>query len=127
MATILNRGQLYSDNTQTQEIALAEATFQTFDATLIEMTKTVDKPGEVYFPGDPITFTITINNNSTDLITGLRFTDTLDAAVIPTEGTTFNVTTTSGVVTSNDRNIIVDGIEVPAAGSVVITIVGEIA
>ena len=40
MATILNRGQLYSDNTQTQEIALAEATFQTFDATLIEMTKT---------------------------------------------------------------------------------------
>ena len=51
----------------------------------------------------------------------------LDAAVIPTEGTTFNVTTTSGVVTSNERNIIVDGIEVPAAGSVVITIVGEIA
>ena len=127
MATILNRGELFANQNSTQVIASAEAIFETFDPELVEMTKVVDRPGEVYFSGDPITFTITINNNGDELLSGLRFTDTIDQAVNPIEGTNFIVNTTSGTITSQARNIIVDDINVPAGGNVVITITGIIA
>lgn len=127
MATILNRGELFANQNSTQVIASAEAIFETFDPELVEMTKVVDRPGEVYFAGDPITFTITINNNGDELLSGLRFTDTIDQAVNPIEGTNFIVNTTSGTITSQARNIIVDDINVPAGGNVVITITGIIA
>ena len=127
MATILNRGELFPNQNATQVIASAEAIFETFDPELVEMTKVVDRPGEVYFAGDPITFTITINNNGDELLNGLRFTDTIDQAVNPIEGTNFIVNTTSGTITSQARNIIVDDINVPAGGNVVITITGIIA
>lgn len=127
MATILNRGELFANQNSTQVIASAEAIFETFDPELVEMTKVVDRPGEVYFAGDPITFTITINNNGDELLSGLRFTDTIDQAVNPIEGTNFIVSTTSGTITSQARNIIVDDINVPAGGNVVITITGIIA
>lgn len=127
MATILNRGEIFANPNSTQAIASAEAIFETFDPELVEMTKVVDRPGEVYFSGDPITFIITINNNGDELLSGLRFTDTIDQAVNPIEGTNFIVNTTSGTITSQARNIIVDDINVPAGGNVVITITGIIA
>ena len=127
MATILNRGEIFANPNSTQAISSAEAIFETFDPELVEMTKVVDRPGEVYFAGDPITFTITINNNGDELLNGLRFTDTIDQAVNPIEGTNFIVNTTSGTITSQARNIIVDDINVPAGGNVVITITGIIA
>ena len=127
MATILNRGELFANEDATQPIASAEAIFETFDPELVEMTKVVDRPGEVYFSGDPITFTITITNNGDELLTGLRFADTIDAAVNPIEGNDFIVNTTSGTITSDSRNVIVDNINIPAGGNVVITITGIIA
>ena len=91
------------------------------------MNKTVDRPGEIYFTGQQIVFTITIDNNGTEDLTGLRFTDSIDTAVNPVSGTDFTVTTTSGTVTSASRNVIVDGIDVPIGETVTITITGVIA
>ena len=127
MATILNRGELFANENATQVIASAEAIFETFNPELIEMTKVVDRPNEVYFSGDPITFTITINNNGDELLSGLRFTDSVDEAVNPIEGSDFVVNASSGTITSDSRNVIVDNINIPAGGSVVITITGIIA
>lgn len=127
MATILNTGQVFENATATTPLQTAEVNFQTFNVDDLVMTKTVDRPGEIYFTGQPITFTITIENNGTEELQGLRFTDDIDAAVNPGTGTEFTITTTSGTVTSATRNVIVDGIDVPVGGTVTITITGVIA
>lgn len=127
MATILNTGQVFENATATTPLQTAEVNFQTFNVDDLVMTKTVDRPGEIYFTGQPITFTITIENNGTEELQGLRFTDDIDVAVNPGTGTEFTITTTSGTVTSATRNVIVDGIDVPVGGTVTITITGVIA
>ena len=127
MATILNTGQVFENATATTPIQTAEVNFETFNVDDLVMTKTVDRPGEIYFTGQQIVFTITIDNNGTEDLTGLRFTDSIDAAVNPVTGTDFTVTTTSGTVTSASRNVIVDGIDVPIGETVTITITGVIA
>ena len=127
MATIVNTAQVFENATATTPLETAEATFTTFDINDLVMTKTVDRPGEIYFTGQQITFTITIENNGTEDLSGLRFTDTIDPSINPVSGTDFTVTTTSGTVTSATSNVIVDGISVPAAGTVTITITGVIA
>ncbi len=127
MATILNTGQVFENATATTPLQTAEVNFETFNVDDLVMTKTVDRPGEIYFTGQQIVFTITIDNNGTEDLTGLRFTDSIDAAVNPVTGTDFTVTTTSGTVTSASRNVIVDGIDVPIGETVTITITGVIA
>lgn len=127
MATILNTGQVFENATATTPIQTAEVNFETFNVDDLVMTKTVDRPGEIYFTGQQIVFTITIDNNGTEDLTGLRFTDSIDTAVNPVSGTDFTVTTTSGTVTSASRNVIVDGIDVPIGETVTITITGVIA
>ena len=126
MATILNTGQVFENATATTPIQTAEVNFETFNVDDLVMTKTVDRPGEIYFTGQQIVFTITIDNNGTEDLTGLRFTDSIDTAVNPVSGTDFTVTTTSGTVTSASRNVIVDGIDVPIGETVTITITGVI-
>ena len=127
MATILNTGQVFENATATTPIQTAEVNFETFNVDDLVMTKTVDRPGEIYFTVQQIVFTITIDNNGTEDLTGLRFTDSIDTAVNPVSGTDFTVTTTSGTVTSASRNVIVDGIDVPIGETVTITITGVIA
>ena len=127
MATILNTGQVFENATATTPIQTAEVNFETFNVDDLVMTKTVDRPGEIYFTGQQIVFTITIDNNGTEDLTGQRFTDSIDTAVNPVSGTDFTVTTTSGTVTSASRNVIVDGIDVPIGETVTITITGVIA
>ena len=127
MATILNTGQLFESADAVTPLQTAEVTFQTFNVEDLVMTKTVDRPSEVYFTGQQIVFTITIENNGDEDLTGLRFTDTIDQAVNPVAGTDFTVSTTSGTVTSASRNVVIDDIAVPIGGSVVITITGVIA
>ena len=127
MATILNTGQVFENATATTPLQTADVNFTIFNVENLSMTKTVDRPGEIYFTGQQIVFTITIDNNGTEDLTGLRFTDSIDAAVNPVTGTDFTVTTTSGTVTSASRNVIVDGIDVPIGETVTITITGVIA
>ena len=127
MATILNTGQVFENATATTPIQTAEVNFETFNVDDLVMTKTVDRPGEIYFTGQQIVFTITIDNNGDEALTGLRFTDTIDPSVNPVSGTDFTITTTSGTVTSASRNVIVDGIDVPIGETVTITITGVIA
>lgn len=127
MATILNTGQLYENATSSTPIQSAEVSFQTFNVDNLTMTKTVDKPGQIYFTGQQIVFTITIDNNGDEALTGLRFTDTIDTSINPVTGTEFTITTTSGTVTSSTRDIIIDNISVPIGEVVTITITGVIA
>jgi uncharacterized repeat protein (TIGR01451 family) len=127
MATILNTGQVFENATATTPIQTADVNFTIFNVDNLVMTKTVDRPGEIYFTGQQIVFTITIYNDCEEALTGLRFTDTIDTSVNPVTGTDFTVTTTSGTVTSASRNIIVDGIDIPVGESVIITITGVIA
>ena len=127
MATILNTGQVFENATATTPLQTADVNFTIFNVENLSMTKTVDRPGEIYFTGQQIVFTITIDNNGDEALTGLRFTDTIDPSVNPVSGTDFTITTASGTVTSASRDIIVDGISVPVGGSVTITFTGVIA
>lgn len=122
-----NTGRIYSDDTQTVLLAEDTVTFQVAQEGLITMTKVVDRPGELYFPGDEITFTITITNNGTVAANNLFFVDAIDASVEPITGTNYQVTTTSGVITSAANPININNIDIPAGGTVTIIIVGRIA
>ena len=128
MDTELNNiAQVYNDNSQTEIVAQANATFNVLADGTITMTKTVDRPGEYYVPGDTITFTITITNNGTLPVSGLFFTDTIDPAIVPVTGTEYTVTTTTGTITSLLSPVTVSNIDIDAAGTAVITITGRIA
>lgn len=122
-----NTGRIYSDDTQSVLLAEDTVTFQVAQEGLITMTKVVDRPGELYFPGDEITFTITITNNGTVAANNLFFVDAIDASVEPITGTNYQVTTTSGVITSAANPININNIDIPAGGTVTIIIVGRIA
>lgn len=127
MNTEVNTGELFLDSTAVDEIANASVEFNVFPSQAITMTKTVDRETGFYLSGDPITFTITINNTSATAVNGLFFRDVIDASVIPALGTNYNVTSTSGTITSYDSPVTVSDINIPANGSVVITISGVIA
>ena len=127
METKTNTGELFLDSTATDEIATAQVQFSVFPSDSIVMTKTVDRESGFYLSGDPITFTVTIQNQSASPITGLYFRDVIDPSVIPSVGTNYVVTTTSGTITSYDSPVTVSDIVVPANGNVVITIQGVIA
>ena len=122
-----NTGRIYSDDTQAVLLAEDTVTFQVAQEGVITMTKVVDRPGELYFPGDEITFTITITNNGTVAANNLFFVDAIDASVEPITGTNYQVTTTSGVITSAANPININNIDIPAGGTVTIIIVGRIA
>ena len=122
-----NTAQVYNDATQTSLVDEASAVFNVLADGVIVMTKTVDKPGEYYAPGDNITFTITIENTGTLPVTGLFFTDTIDPAVVPVTGTDYTVTTTAGTVVSLTGPVTISGIDIAAGATVTITITGKIA
>lgn len=122
-----NTAQLYNDDTQTTLLEEASVTFNVLENGTITMTKVVDRPGEYYTSGDRITFTITIQNNGTLPVNDLFFTDTIDAAVEPINGSEFLVNTTAGTVTSLTSPITVSNIDIGPGGTVVITITGQIA
>jgi len=127
MDTRENTGELFLDSSATNQIASASVNFDIFPAGEITMTKTVDRESGFYLSGDPITFTITITNEGDTPVTGLYFRDVIDSSVIPNTGTNYEVTTTSGTITSYDNPVTVSDIDVPTNGSVVITISGVIA
>lgn len=127
MDTRTNTAELFLDSSATEEIAVANVDFNIFPSDAIVMTKTVDRENGFYLSGDPITFTITINNESSNAVNGLFFRDVIDASVIPETGTNYDVSTTSGTITSYDSPVTVSNINVPANGSAVITISGVIA
>jgi len=124
--TRTNVGELFTDATQDTLLTTATTTFEVVDSNTITMTKTVDRVGEFYLPGDTITFTITITNNGTIALDGLFFRDVIDEFVEPATGGEFVVTTTSGTVTSYTSPITISGIDIPAGGTVTITISGVI-
>ena len=127
MDTKTNTGELFLDSSATNQIASASVNFEVFPSGEITMTKTVDRESGFYLSGDPITFTITINNTGTTPVTGLYFRDVIDPSVIPAVGTNYVVTTTSGTITSYDNPVTVSDINIAAGSSVTITIAGVIA
>ena len=127
MDTKTNTGELFLDSSATNQIASASVNFEVFPSGEITMTKTVDRESGFYLSGDPITFTITINNTGTTPVTGLYFRDVIDPSVIPAVGTNYVVTTTSGTITSYDSPVTVSDINIAAGSSVTITIAGVIA
>ena len=127
MDTITNTGELYTDSSASTLFDSASVTFNVANASILTMTKTVDRPNEFYLPGDSITFTITITNTGDSAINGLLFRDTIDPAVAPVNGNDFTVTTTAGTITSDDSTVEISDIDIGPGGTVVITITGRIA
>lgn len=59
----------------------ASVTFEAEQVLPVEINKTIDKPDEVYFEGNTITFTVTLNKTTPYTISNLTFTDTIPEVV----------------------------------------------
>ena len=124
--TIINVGELYNDSSMNSILQTASTSFELANNSAISMTKTINKPGELYFPNDVITFTITITNHTNSNIRGLFFRDVINENVNPISGINYLVTTTSGVISNTSNPISISGININANSDVVITIAGRI-
>lgn len=124
--TIINVGELYNDSSMNSILQTASTSFELANNSAISMTKTINKPGELYFPNDVITFTITITNHTNSNIRGLFFRDVINENVNPISGINYLVTTTSGVISNSSNPISISGININANSDVVITISGRI-
>lgn len=127
MALYTNVGNLFRNDASGQPFKTAPATFTVGGEESIVMTKQVENPDQLYFPGDTINFVITITNTEDVAINNLVFTDDIPTSVLPPDGTNFTVATTSGTVTSDDNTIEIVNIDIPAGGTVTIIISGIIA
>ena len=124
--TKTNVGELYNDSSMSSILQTASTSFELANNSAISMTKTINKPGELYFPNDVITFTITITNHTNSNIGGLFFRDVINENVNPISGIIYLVTTTSGVISNSSNPISISGININANSDVVITISGRI-
>ena len=124
--TITNVGELYNDSSMNNILQTASTSFELANNSAISMTKTINKPGELYFPNDSITFTITITNHTNNNISGLFFRDVINESVEPILGINYLVTTTSGIITNSSNPISISGIDILANSNAVITISGKI-
>lgn len=121
-----NTVNVYNNTTATTPLVSGTATVAIFDVSLLTVLKTTNKLG-VYFPGDKIVFTITLTSLSPTPMNGLVVKDVMDPAFKPATGTEFVVTTTTGTIASKTANVEVNSINVPALGTVTITIEGVVA
>lgn len=124
--TISNTGELYNDSSMNTILQTASTSFEIANNNAITMSKTINKPGELYFVNDLIVFTITITNNTNSNIIGLFFRDVIDSVIGPISGDNYSVNTTSGIITNSTNPISISGIDINPNEVVTITITGRI-
>lgn len=81
------------------------ASYNVYDAAKLTITEAVDKPNYLYFTGDAISFTITLNNTEGAVINGVTVADTIDNAVTVTE---YTLNGGSSVATGNAFSLVFD-------------------
>lgn len=124
--TISNTGELYNGSSMNTILQTASTSFEIANNNAITMSKTINKPGELYFVNDLIVFTITITNNTNSNIIGLFFRDVIDSVIGPISGDNYSVNTTSGIITNSTNPISISGIDINPNEVVTITITGRI-
>lgn len=127
MPEYTNVGNLFLNATDQEAFKTAPANFTVGNEESLVMTKQVENPDQIFFPGDEITFVVTITNTENVAVNRLVFKDTVPEVILPPDGVNFTVATTSGVVVSDDRTIEITNIDIPAMGTVTIMISGIVA
>lgn len=69
------------------------------------VTKTVDRKDLNYYPNSPIVLTITLRNNSEQLLENLLIQDNIPEEIIPQEGNEFKVETSLGSIKQKNNQI----------------------
>lgn len=126
MSSFINTGFAKKNNNIIED---ASVTVNVADAATLEMTKTVDKPGQFYFKGDTIVFTITITLPAAapDKLFGITFEDQIPPEVQLPNVSPFGVTTTKGNIVPVVGNFVkITGIDLNPGETATITITGTI-
>lgn len=125
MDTLKNIGYVYKNSIQ-KPLGKSEVEFNICDGSVLIMNKTVDKVDECYFSGDKITFTITIKNNGNKKISGLKFSDEIPDEINPLDNNEYLISSTSGIISQNNHNVLIEQIVILASQTVTITITGVV-
>jgi len=126
MSSFINTGFAKKNNNKIED---ASVTVNVADQNTLEMTKTVDKPGQFYFKGDTIVFTIKITLPATapDKLFGITFEDQIPPEVQLPNISPFGVTTTQGNIVPVVGNFVkITGIDLNPGNTCTITITGTI-
>ncbi|MHC1685154.1 MAG: hypothetical protein AB6733_19835 [Clostridiaceae bacterium] len=85
----------------------ASVTFEAEQVLPVEINKTIDKPDEVYFVGNTIVFTVTLNKTTPHTISNLTFTDTIPEVVSFDPSTGITIDGAHGPITFDaDRRLL---------------------
>lgn len=126
MSSFINTGFAKKNNNIIED---ASVTVNVADQNTLEMTKTVDKPGQFYFKGDTIVFTIkiTLPASAPNKLFGITFEDQIPPEVQLPNVSPFGVTTTQGTIVPVVGNFVkITGIDLNPGDTCTITITGTI-
>ena len=126
MSSFINTGYAKKNNSIIED---ASVTVNVADQDTLEMTKAVDKPGQFYFLGDNIVFTIniTLPAAAPDKLFGITMEDQIPIEVQLPNVAPYGVTTTHGSIVRVVNNFVkITGIDLNPGETCTITIKGII-
>ena len=103
----------------------ASTEFCIYSGSVVDFTKTIDRPNDYYIEGDEITFTIKLKNIGEKRIVNFTVKDELEEFILPFE-TGFKVNATSGQIASYEKPVIINNITLNPKEEATIVITGVI-
>lgn len=101
-----------------------QTTFEVYRPEYFSFTKAVDRPDDYYFEGDLITYILKLKNVGIKNLVNFTLRDDAPSNIDPLESGYFEVITTQGAISFDDKNINISNINLAPGEELEITITG---
>ena len=100
--------------------------FEVFKNEFLTFKKEIDRPDDYYFEDDLITYLITLKNEGTKVISNFTIKDDAPTNIAPLANGYYEVLTTNGAVSFEEKEIIISNITLKPQEELQITITGRV-
>ena len=100
--------------------------FEVFKNEFLTFKKEIDRPDDYYFEDDLITYLITLKNEGTKVISNFTIKDDAPTNIAPLANGYYEVLTTKGAVSFEEKEIIISNITLKPQEELQITITGRV-
>lgn len=117
---------MYRHNESDETLKEADTSFSVFTSDVISIEKVCDKPDDYYFPGDTITFIITLKNLGDKNITNFTLKDDAVKVLDPMPNGYYEVLSPEGDVSFNLDEVVISNISLRPSTTIEIRITGMV-